>query len=78
MANNRQLIKELITQDLGYCCLYGFFNTFRQTARIADRLGVTTRAIKIHKARVRDGCAVCEEKENCLKAAGVLKKYRRR
>lgn len=61
----RPTIKLLITQDLGYCCEYFFFSCFRQTAVIADRLGVTPRAVKYHKAAVRDGKSTCCGGPNC-------------
>lgn len=70
------LIRLMIVEDLGYCCEAGFFRIFKQTAVIADRLGVTTRAVQKHKALVRNGCMTCESRYNCLKAKGVLSGYR--
>lgn len=66
----------MIEEDLGYCCEYAFFWIHRRTALIAARLGVTTRAIQIHKAAAREGCSRCAAKPNCL--GPQLKKIRRR
>lgn len=63
----RVTIRSMVTGDLGYCCLWFFFNRYKQTALIAARLGVTTRAIKYQKVAVRTGCELCEGKENCMK-----------
>ena len=68
----KRVVKGLIEDDLGYCCEYAFFTLYKKTALIAARLGVSTRAIKKHKALVREGCEKCEAKQGCLKAAGVL------
>lgn len=67
-----KLVKRLIEDELGYCCEFAFFTLYRKTALVADRLGVSTRAIKKHKAAVREGCETCSSKPNCLKASGVL------
>jgi hypothetical protein len=61
-----QSIPELVTNDLGYCCVYFFFTRYRKTALIAARLGVTDRAVRYVKARVRDGESKCTECERCL------------
>lgn len=70
----RPTIHSLIVDDLGYCCEFFFFSRYKQTAVIAARLGVTTRAVKYHKAAVRDGCEKCPGAANCMKA--ILKKPR--
>lgn len=74
----RLTIKMMIEEDLGYCCEWAFFDLFKRTALIAARLGVTTRAVKYHKAAVREGCKTCEGKPNCLKARGVVPLPRRK
>jgi hypothetical protein len=67
-------IKSMIEEDLGYCCEFIFFSRYKQTAVIATRLGVTTRAIRMHKAALREGCLVCEGKEKCMKATLGVKR----
>ncbi len=62
----RPTVKKLIEEDLGYCCEWFFFQLYRRTAVVADRLGVTTRAVKYHKAACRNG--KCSGKPNCLLA----------
>ena len=52
---------------LGYCCEWLFFTQFRKTSFIADRLGVTSRAVRIHKAAFRGGELECEGRLNCMK-----------
>lgn len=61
----RPTIKILIETDLGYCCEWFFFSHFRQTALIADRLGVSTRAIKYHKEACRS--TTCPGSPGCMK-----------
>lgn len=50
---------------LGYCCEWLFFRKYGRTAQIAERLGVSTRAVKYHKAAAKQG--VCPGRENCMK-----------
>lgn len=60
-------IRSLICEGgLGYCCPWFFFRRFGRTAVIADRLGVSDRAVRVAKARVAEGLDVCEHRENCL------------
>jgi hypothetical protein len=73
-SNTSPSLKHLITDGLGYCCLWAFFQRNRQTGLIALRLGVTERAVRFHKARWRDGDYECEGKCNCLKP--VLEKLK--
>jgi hypothetical protein len=72
----RLTIHTLITEDLGYCCEWFFFSRFRRSALIADRLGVTQRAVQIHRAEARH--SACENCPNCLRrkitASGELRK----
>ena len=63
------LTESLITEGLGYCCLWGFFKLYRQTGLIALRLGVTPRTVRLYKARFRDGEFKCEGCANCMKCA---------
>jgi hypothetical protein len=58
----RPTILSMVTQDLHYCCLWFFFTRFRKTAVVADRLGVTTRAVRMNKA----ACGGCKETSNCM------------
>lgn len=61
----RQTIKLLVTEGLGYCCLWAFFRLFpsrRETSLIADRLGVSDRAVRY----ARNNAGKCEKCKNCL------------
>lgn len=60
------LTEHLITDGLGYCCLFAFFSIYRRTSMIALRLGVTPRTIRLYKARFRDGEYKCAGCERCL------------
>lgn len=71
----RVTVKYLITEGLGYCCQWSFFTLYvqmnmlpkdRETALIATRLGVTTRAVRKAKEAFGEGCFSCEGKEKCL------------
>jgi len=59
-------VADLITDGLGYCCEYIFFHYYKDTSMIAARLGVTTRAIRKHKAAFAAGELRCENCKNCL------------
>lgn len=66
-------IRSLICEDgLGYCCPWFFFKHFRRSSTVADRLGVTVRAIQIAKAKVDGGEWVCEKRASCLHARITL------
>lgn len=71
MKPKRVTVKILICDSrpygLGYCCEYAFFKLHRQTGAIADRLGVTNRAVRYHKMAFKDGEMHCEGREGCLK-----------
>lgn len=58
-------IHQLICGDLGYCCEWMFFHYHRDTRLIAERLGVSPRQIRIHKAAAALAC--CDGREECLK-----------
>lgn len=62
----RQTVERLITEGMGYCCLWAFFRLFRQTALIASRLGVSDRAIRKHKSAFKAGCYRCQNRKGCL------------
>jgi len=65
------LIERLITgappAGLGYCCLWAFFTRNKRTEMIAIRLGVSSRAIRLYKARHGEGEFSCGDCTNCLK-----------
>lgn len=69
----RPTVRILITQDLGYCCEWFFFTRFKNTALIADRLGVTERAVRYAKARVKCGSDQCQGKPACMDKALTMK-----
>lgn len=52
---------------LGYCCEFFFFSKFKRTALIAERLGVTPRAVRYHKMAFVDGVSQCQNLEKCLR-----------
>ena len=65
----RPTLNELICGEngLGYCCEWLFFTQFRKTGVIAERLGVTTRAVRYHRKPFREGELDCEQRANCMK-----------
>ena len=72
----RPTVTSLITQDLGYCCPWFFFRMFRRSVTVADRLGVTVRAVQKAKAAAAEsGCSNCEK---CMRQkvtlAGTVRK----
>lgn len=81
METKREPTKPTLTETLicgenglSYCCLFAFFSLYRKTEQIAIRLGVTSRTIRLYKARFRDGEFVCCGKGDCLKPAIKAKK----
>ena len=62
-------VEAAIIETLGYCCLVSFFSLYRQTSQIALRLGVTSRTIRLYKARFRDGEFECSRLDCCMKPA---------
>lgn len=62
----RILVSDMITKDLGYCCVWFFFKRYRRTSLIAARLGVSPRAIRYHKSAVNDGLVGCPKAPNCM------------
>ena len=68
----RPTVSNLITDGLGYCCTWFFFKHFKNTDLIAARLGVTNRAVRLAKARVRSGEDACKQCPSCLHARITL------
>ena len=68
---NPNSVPNLITgkNGLGYCCMYGFFSIYKQTTLIALRLGVTSRTVRIYKAKFNEGEYECEKLDCCMKKA---------
>ena len=60
-------VSTLITDGLGYCCEWKFFSLFSNCETIADRLGVTARAVRKHKAAFQAGDLKCKDCKNCMK-----------
>jgi len=60
--------KSLVTNGLGYCCEWAFFNLFidKPSSLIADRLGITKRAVNIHKRAWKEGRTTCQELPVCF------------
>lgn len=67
LPNNKprtNTITSYITADLGYCCPWSFFKLYpggKWTALVADRLGVTPRAVRY----CRDSATRCTETAGC-------------
>lgn len=66
-------IRSMIVEDLGYCCPWVFFQVFRKTSLIADRLGVSSRSIRIVKARCDNNEETCTGVARCMKAKLKIK-----
>jgi hypothetical protein len=49
--------------------MYGFFSIYKQTSMIALRLGVSSRTVRIYKAKFKEGEYECEKIDCCLKKA---------
>lgn len=63
----RSQFEKLVCEDgLGYCCPYALFRVTKETGKIATRLGMTTRTIRLWKAKFRSKEIVCEGRSNCL------------
>lgn len=58
----RPTVERMVTEDLGYCCLWFFFSRFRSTGLAAARLGVSPQAIRQNKA----SCGGCKGRGNCM------------
>lgn len=63
----RLSVATLITDGLGYCCPWLFFQLYRKTSVIADRLGVTDRAVRYLKSKVDNHVCTCEGHPHCMK-----------
>jgi hypothetical protein len=74
----RDTVHQLITSGLGYCCPWMFFHLFRKTGMIAARLGVTERAVRYAKKRVKEGEWVCEGHPTCMCKQMTLSGERRK
>lgn len=58
----RPTVLSMVTQDMGYCCLWFFFSRFRKTGLVAARLGVSPQAIRQNRAT----CGGCKQAANCI------------
>lgn len=67
----RPTIRILIVQDLHYCCLWKFFSLYKNSALVASRLGVTTRAVNYLKKELEKERPGCEGKPNCLECRKI-------
>lgn len=63
----RQTVRRLITEGLGYCCPFIFFHRYKKTGLIALRLGVEERTVRYWKMAYRQGDLKCEKCQKCLK-----------
>ena len=71
----RPTVRNLIVHGLGYCCPWFFFQCFRQTQVIADRLGCHKRTVRKLKSACDNELSVCENAGKCMK--GHLPEVRR-
>jgi hypothetical protein len=60
-------ISFLVRHGLGYCCEWSFFQFYKDCELIAIRLGVSSRAVRKHKAAVLAGEIRCTNCKGCLK-----------
>lgn len=64
-------IKLLITEGLGYCCVWAFFCCYSRTQVIADRLGCQRRVVQEWRRRFREGELGCAGCDKCMREALV-------
>lgn len=64
--DKRSQFEKLVCGGLGYCCPYALFRVTKETGKIATRLGMTARTIRIWKAKFRSGEIKCEKQDCCL------------
>ena len=60
-------MEHLVCVGLGYCCLWMFFRLFKQTGKIAARLGISDRAVRYKKEEFRCGKMKCKGRAKCMK-----------
>ena len=60
-------LEDLVTKDLGYCCIYAFFALHRNNAQIAARLGMNVTAVRRYRREFASGLRRCTEVKNCLR-----------
>lgn len=66
--NPRVNVRTLITDGLGYCCLWRFFSLYHDTGLIAARLGIDERTVRRYKAALREGRLSCPGYESCMRS----------
>lgn len=62
----RLTIRLMIVEDLGYCCLPFFFSRYKKNTLVADRLGVSARAVRYAREATRDEPPPCTNCDQCL------------
>lgn len=62
-------IREMLTRDLGFCCPWAALEANRENSSnvLADRLGVSGRAIRYQWDKVASGETKCEHRSDCMK-----------
>lgn len=64
-----RLMEKLVVENLGFCCVYGYFTDVENEAKdnksIANTLGVTERTVRWWKQQVRDRHCTCEHALRC-------------
>lgn len=65
----RLSIREMLTRDLGFCCPWAALEANREHSSniLADRLGVSGRAIRYQWDKVVSGETKCEHRSDCMK-----------
>lgn len=60
------LMKQLANYE-NECCVFAFFiRQWGPTKEIADRLGVSERAVRYNKQQIKEGKRKCERSHKCL------------
>lgn len=69
--NNRRppphSVEYLVTEGLGYCCLYFFFSRFTRREDIQYRLGIAADTCKEYKKKMEAGELTCLHRESCIR-----------
>lgn len=58
--------RQLVCEDLRYCCPYAFICLYKKTETLTERLGLHRRTIQLHKQKWKAGEYKCEQADKCL------------
>ena len=65
--SKKPLTEKLITDGMGYCCLYAYFSLYRQNRLIAARLGIHRWTVWYWKRKYDNGELTCQCNGKCMK-----------